>query len=270
LIRKATRTMLRAARIRGNAMRLATLSVLIALAGPVAAEDLAICVEGAYPPFSVTTDTGEVAGFDIDIANALCAEMGATCRMVAVEWDGIIPALEAGKCDAIVASMAITDARRQRVDFSAKYQQTPIRFVGRKDAAWADDPAGLAGLSVCVQRGSIHQDYMEKRYPGARLLLHPTQEEAFLDLAAGRCDATVADELVIRDGFLSTPDGRDFALRGRDHLDPSIHGEGAGIAVRKSDAALRDRFSAAIAAIRANGVYAAINDRYFTFDIYGD
>lgn len=250
-------------------MRFATAFALALAAAGAAAEDLSICVEGAYPPFSVTTDSGKVEGFDIDIAEALCAEMGATCAMVATEWDAIIPALESGKCDAIVASMAITETRRQRIDFSARYQRTPIVFVGPKDADWTPDPAGLAGRTICVQRGSIHQDFLEKRFPDSRLVLYPTQEEAFLDLGVGRCDAGMADRLAIEDGFLDTPEGAGFAVIGGDMLDPAIHGEGAGIGVRKSDTALRDRFSAAIAAIRANGVYKAINDRYFAFDIYG-
>jgi ABC-type amino acid transport substrate-binding protein len=210
-----------------------------------------------------------VQGFDIDIAKALCAEMGVDCRMAATEWDAIIPALETGKCDAIVASMAITEARRQRIDFSARYQRTPIVFVGAKDADWTPDPEGLKGRTICAQRGSIHQDFLETRFPGSRLSLYPTQEEAFLDLAVGRCDAGMADLLAIQDGFLNTPEGAGFAVIGGDMLDPAIHGEGAGVGVRKADAALRDRFSAAIAAIRANGVYKAINDRYFRFDIYG-
>jgi len=246
----------------------AALAAILA-ASPAAAEDLAIGVEGAYPPFSWTTDSGAVAGFDIDIAHALCARMGATCTMVATEWDAIIPALEAGRCDAIIASMAITEARRQRVDFSARYQRTPIRFVAPAEADWDDDPAGLAGRTVCIQRGSIHQDYLERMFPDTALLLYPTQDEAFLDLAAGRCDAAMADALAIQDGFLATPAGAGFALRGRDHLDTAIHGEGAGVAVRKGDP-LAGRFTAAIAAIRADGAFAAINDRYFDFDIHGD
>ncbi|MGF1657894.1 MAG: transporter substrate-binding domain-containing protein [Rubrimonas sp.] len=239
-------------------------------AAPAVADQLDICVEGAYPPFSWTNDAGEVEGFDIDIARALCAEMGAECRMVATEWDAILPALEEGKCDAIVASMAITEARRQRVDFSAKYQQTPIRFAAAADAGLEDTPAGLAGKRVCIQRGTIHQDYLEAKFPEAELALYPTQEEAFLDLGVGRCDAAMADALALESGFLDTVQGSGFAMFGRNHLDPALHGEGAGIAVRKTDPDLRDRFSAAIAAIRANGVFAEINDRYFGFDVYGD
>ncbi|MGF1657895.1 MAG: lysine/arginine/ornithine ABC transporter substrate-binding protein [Rubrimonas sp.] len=250
--------------------RITLAAALAALtAASAAAADLRICVEGAYPPFSQTSDSGDVVGFDIDIANALCAEMGKTCEMVATEWDAIIPALEEGKCDAIVASMSITEERKQRIDFTAKYYQTPARFAAAEGAGLEDTPSGLAGKRVCVQRGTIHHDYMEGAFPKADLVLYPTQDEVFLDLGSGRCDAILADSMAIQDGFLATSAGAGFAFFGADHTDPKYFGNGAGIGVRKADTELRDALSAAIAAIRANGVYKEINDRYFAFDIYG-
>ena len=228
----------------------ATLSAASAVAA-----DLEICVEGAYPPFSQMSNSGEVVGFDIDIARALCDEMGKSCEMVVTEWDAIIPALEEGKCDAIVASMSITEERRQRIDFTERYYQ--------------DTPEGLAGKRVCVQRGTIHQDYLEGEFPGVDLVGYPTQDEVFLDLGSGRCDAILADSMAIQDGFLATESGEGFAFFGGAHTNPVYFGTGAGIGVRKADTELRDALSAAIAAIRANGVYQEINDRYFAFDIYG-
>ncbi|TVQ52039.1 MAG: ABC transporter substrate-binding protein [Rhodobacteraceae bacterium] len=238
-------------------------------AGLAHAADLRICVEGAYPPFSTINNEGEVVGFDIDIANALCAEMGKTCAMVETEWDAIIPSLEEGKCDAIVASMSITPERMQRIDFSKKYYQTPARFAAAAGVDWEDTNEGLAGKRVCVQRGTIHQDFLEAEFPSATLVLYPTQDEVYLDLTSGRCDAIMADSIAIQDGFLATAEGEGFAFFGRPHADPRYHGEGAGIGVRKGETELRDAFSAAIEAIRASGVYGEINDRYFPFDIYG-
>lgn len=249
--------------------RIALATALAAFALPAAAQDLKICVEGAYPPFSQVTNAGDLEGFDIDIANALCAEMGKGCEMVQTEWDAIIPALETGKCDAIVASMSITPERQQRIDFSAKYYQTPARFAAAEGVDWKDDDAGMAGKTVCVQRGSIHQGYMEAVFPSANLVLYPTQDETYLDLTSGRCDAIMADSIAIQDGFLNTDAGKGYAFFGGDHAVPQYHGEGAGIGVRKTDPALRDALTAAIAAIRANGTYKTINDKYFPFDIYG-
>lgn len=244
-------------------------AALAAAALPAAAENLRICVEGAYPPFSMTADSGEIEGFDIDIANALCAEMGATCEMVQTEWDAIIPSLEEGKCDAIIASMSITEERKQRIDFTAKYYQTPARFVAPEGFDAASIDAGLSGATVCVQRGSIHQAFMEGEFPSANLVLYPTQDEVYLDLTSGRCDAAMQDSIAAQDGFLNTPAGEGYAFVGPSYSIPKYHGDGAGIGVRKGEEALRDRFSAAITAIRENGVYKEINDAYFPFDIYG-
>jgi polar amino acid transport system substrate-binding protein/arginine/ornithine transport system substrate-binding protein len=248
---------------------LAAAALIAAAAIPAAAEDLKICVEGAYPPFSQVADDGSLEGFDIDIADALCAEIGATCEMVQTEWDAIIPTLEEGKCDAIVASMSITEERKQRIDFTAKYYQTPARFAAKEGVDWEDTDAGLAGKTVCAQRGTIHHAYLEGEYPSVNLVLYPTQDEVYLDLTSGRCDAIMADSIAILDGFLNTEAGKGYAFFGHDHAVPKYHGDGAGIGVRKSDTALRDRLSAAISAIRANGVYEKINAKYFPLDIYG-
>ena len=118
-------------------IRRAFLSTVVALtfALPAIAQDtLRIGVEGAYPPFSSKEADGTLVGFDIDIARALCAEMQRECELVEQEWDGMIPALLGRRFDAIVASMSITEERRQQIDFSEKYYQTPARLVAATDA----------------------------------------------------------------------------------------------------------------------------------------
>ena len=240
----------------------------IFLAGAAQAETLKVCAEGAYPPFSLTNEAGDLEGFDVDIANAICDEIGLTCEIAATEWDGIIPALLEKKCDAIIASMSITDERKKVIDFSEKYYNTPARFVARKDADFKDTPEGLADKVVGVQRGSVHQDYMEKKYPDVELQLYGTQDEVYLDLQSGRLDAPIQDSIAADDGFLQTPQGAAFGFLGGNHNDPAIHGDGAGIGVRKEDVTLKYALSAAIKAMREDGTYKTINDKYFDFDIY--
>lgn len=251
----------------GNTAVAGSMLLALAAAGPAAA--LNVCVEGAYPPFSETSPDGAIVGFDIDIANALCAEIGETCTMVKVDWDGIIPALLEKKCDAIAASMSATPERRQVIDFTARYYIIPNRFAGRKDAGLTDTPEGLAGKYVGVQRGTIHQNYMEAHFPDVELQLYGTQDEALLDLEAGRIDAIMGDAIQIEAGFLNTEAGKDYAFFGTDHYDAAVHGDGAAIGVRQEDTELRDKLSAGIAAIRASGEYDEIQKKYFAFDIYG-
>jgi lysine-arginine-ornithine-binding protein len=240
----------------------------VILAGAAPALALNICVEGAYPPFSETAADGSIVGFDIDIANALCAEIGESCELVKVDWDGIIPALLEKKCDAIVASMSATEERKQVIDFTDKYYREPNRFVAPADTELEFTPEGLAGKVVGVQRGTIHQNYMEAKFPDTELRLYGTQDEMMLDLTAGRIDAVMASGVALEGGFLRTPAGEGYAFVG-EHYDPAIHGTGAAIGVRKEDTELRDRLSAAIDAIRADGTYDEIRAKYFEFDIYG-
>ena len=230
---------------------------------------LKIGTEGAYPPFNNLTADGKLEGFDIDIANALCVEMKAECEFVTQDWDGIIPALQAGKFDAIVASMSITAERKEKVDFTHKYYQTPPAIAVPKDSTIADiTPEALKGKSLGTQASTVHFNYAEAKYGESEIKGFPTAQEYQLDLASGRVDA-VMDDISVLDGWLATPEGACCKRLGVVANDPVIHGEGAGIAIRKGETALADKFNAAIDAIRANGKYDEIAKKYFNFDVYG-
>ena len=244
--------------------------VLLLLGGASAqAVDLRVGVEGAYPPFSWKESDGTLKGFDIEIAEAICAEMGRNCVLVEQDWDGMIPALLARKFDAIIASMSITEERKKRVDFSDKYYDTPARFIGKDGSGLEISQSGLAGKRIGVQRGTTHQCFLEKFFPDSELVLYATQEEVFQDLAIGRIDLQFSDAIAGDDGFLKTDAGKGFGFVGGGFNDPECHGSGVGIAVRKSDGDLRQELNRAIKAIRSNGVYQKINAKYFDFDIYG-
>lgn len=241
---------------------------IMLMAGMATAEPLRIGVEGAYPPFSKKEADGTLSGFDIDIALALCEKLNRECELVEQEWDGMIPALIAKKYDAIVASMSITEDRKKRVDFSEKYYFTPSRFVAKEGATIELTVEGTKGLKIGVLRGTTLQCHVEKAFPEADLRLYNTQEDVFADLVAGRLDMQLNNSLQAIDGFLNTEQGKGFAFLGDDVDDPDCLGEGTGIAVRKGDP-LAAELSAAIKAIRADGTYAEINDKYFDVDIFG-
>jgi len=230
-----------------------------------------IGVEGAYPPFSEVTPDGKLIGFDIDIANALCEEMKVECELVTQDWDGIIPALKARKYDAIIASMSITEERKKSVDFTKKYYNTPAKFVRKKGSGIEITEEGLKGKSVGVQRATIHDNFVSEVYGDeVEIKRYGTQDEAYLDMAAGRIDLLLANSVALEGGFLDTEAGRDFEFVGPDFTDPTYFGEGAGIALRKGENDLREKFNRAIAAIRADGRYETIQGKYFDFNIYGD
>jgi len=246
------------------------LSVLSPLA--LADKPLRIGIEAAYPPFAYKTPEGNIAGFDYDIGNALCEEMKVECKWIEQEFDGLIPALKVRKFDAVLSSMNITEDRLKSVDFSKKYYNSPARLAMKAGAVVNDPLVDLKGKKIGVQRASIYDRYATDKFApaGIEVVRYSSQNEIFLDLAAGRVDATLADAVNIDDGFLKTDAGKGFALVGPSFSEQKYFGEGAGIAVRKGDKALADKFSAAIDAIRANGKYKEVQDKYFDFDIYGE
>ncbi|MDQ2634624.1 amino acid ABC transporter [Mesorhizobium sp. YM1C-6-2] len=230
-----------------------------------------IGTEGAYPPFNNLTPDGKLEGFDIDIANALCAEMKVTCEFVTQDWDGIIPALQAGKFDAIIASMSITPERAEKVDFTNKYYNTPSAIAGPKDSTIPATltKADLAGKTIGVATSTTHFNYASQTYTDSTIKGYPSSQEFLLDLANGRVDA-VEDDISVLEEWLKTPDGACCKIIGQPSPQPvEIFGPGAGIAIRKGETDLVNKFNDAIKAIRANGKYKEINDKYFSFDVYG-
>lgn len=239
----------------------AALSVMSTSAS--AAEKIRIGTEGAYPPFNFVDAKGDLQGFDVDVAKALCDRMGAECTFVKQDWDGIIPALMGKKFDAIVASMSITEERKKAVDFTQRYYTNKLQFVGKKGKAFDTSAASLKGKSIGAQRATISGEWLEKNRPGADIKLYDTQENAYLDLAAGRVDGVLADALVNYE-WVKSDAGKGFEFKG----DPVFDGDLIGIAVRKGDGALRDKLNNAIKSIVADGTYAKINAKYFPFSIY--
>ena len=145
----------------------AVTAIMMALgAGSVFAQAtgrLKIGTEGAYPPFNTLTADGKLVGFDIDIANALCAQMKVECELVTQDWDGIIPALQASKFDAIIASMTITEERKKQVDFTNKYYTTPLSVVALKDSELTLDRTGSARRQDGRRPGRDHAEQLCRR-----------------------------------------------------------------------------------------------------------
>ncbi len=255
-------------RIAKHFLAAASLAALALFAGSASAQEkIVIASEGAYPPFNSLETDGTLTGFDIDIARALCEEMKVECELVTNDWDGMIPALQAKKFDAIIASMSITPERLEQVDFSKKYYNTGPAIAVPKDTE-ITAVKELAGKTLGAQTSTTHPNYAEKHMPDSELKLYPTADEYKLDIQNGRIDAVI-DDVVVLSEWVKSEDGACCKILTPLPVDIEINGEGAGIAVRKGDP-LADKFTAAIAAIRESGKYKEINDKYFDFDVYGE
>lgn len=231
---------------------------------------LLIGTEGANPPMNYQSADGTLAGFEVEIAKALCDQMNAQCEIVAQDWDGAIPALLGGKFDAFLASMSITEERKKQVDFSDKYFNPPPGMVALKDSeikgTTKDD---LAGKTIGVQGSTTHANYAEAYFTDSTVKAYPTSQEFKLDIMNGRLDA-INDDSVSLAEWLKTPEGACCKMVGTYPPVPEYHGAGVGAAIKKGRPELLSKFNDAIKAIRLNGKYKEINDKYFDFDAFGD
>ena len=241
---------------------LAAAATLVFSANALAVDKYKVGIEGAYPPFNNKNASGQVVGFDYDIAMALCAKMKAECEVVTSDWDGIIPALNAKKYDFIVSSLSITDERKQAVDFTDPYYSNKQQFVAKKGADFKTDIESLKSKKLGTQRSTQAATWLEDNV-GGDIPLYDTQENAYLDLASGRVDALLADKYAIYGWLKDDPAGKDYEFKGN----PINEDDKVGIALRKGESDLRTKLNIALKEIKEDGTYKKINDKYFPFSI---
>lgn len=234
----------------------ATATTATASATATANPHVKIATESSFVPFSYKDANGKLVGFEIDLANALCSEAKLDCEIISQDWDGLIPGLTAKKYDAIMAGMSITPERSKVVAFSDPYFQNSLVVVAKKDSTIT--PADLSGKSVAAQRATVAAGYLAKTYPKARAKLYDTQENAYLDLEAGRAEVLLSDRVPAM-AWLKTPKGQNFEIKGAPiELDDHI-----GIAFRQNDP-LIGKFNTALTTLKGNGTYDKISQQYFS------
>ena len=241
---------------------LAAAATLVFSANALAVDKYKVGIEGAYPPFNNKNASGEVVGFDYDIAMALCAKMKAECEVVTSDWDGIIPALNAKKFDFIVSSLSITEDRKQAVDFTDPYYSNKQQFVAKKGGEFKTDIDSLKSKQLGTQRSTQAATWLEDNV-GGDIKLYDTQENAYLDLSSGRVDGLLADKYAIYGWLKDDPAGKDYEFKG----EPINEDDKVGIALRKGETDLRTKLNLALKEIKEDGTYKKINDKYFPFSI---
>jgi len=244
------------------------LAVLVGFIHPAAADpgEFRIGTEGAYPPFEFRDAGGQLKGFDVDVGNALCAEMKVKCTFVPQDFDGLIPALKAGKIDMIISSLSVTPERAKVIDFTKPYYVSLSQFVAAKNSGITDDPRTLQGKTVAVQSGTIHQAYLEQNLPDITEKAYNTIEEAELDLEDGRVDAFLADKLISYDWLVKAGNAKGFDYVGKPVVGPQVTGQIA-IGIKKGDVAMKARLDTAIDQLLASPDYDKLSGAYFPFSI---
>ena len=231
---------------------------------PAALKPLLIVTGQDDPPFAFTLPDGTPAGFDVDLARALCDELKVTCTVQARRWDTILPAVAAGAGDAAVASVAITPANLAAVDFTSPYYRTPARFVAPVAAAAGDVlPGTVRGKRIGVQGGTAHEAYLRAFFPAATLVPFGSAADLRAAVAAGRVDLAFGDGIAFA-GWLNGPAGSACcAFAGGPFTDARFFGEGAGIAVKRGREPLRVALDYALWRLARDGTYADLWLKYF-------
>jgi octopine/nopaline transport system substrate-binding protein len=260
-------------------------------AGVAAAKEwttVKIATEGAYPPWNATDSSGQLVGFELDLAKDLCGRMAVECEVVAQDWEGIIPALQAGKYDVIMAGMSITDERKKVIQFSDSYAATPAKFAVLKDSDLAsyagkldranldevdaDEQAAIDamkeafdGKTVGVQVATTHANFLETYLADTvEIRKYDTQENLDLDLQSGRVDLALAS-MSYWQPLMNTEKGADFAVIGPG-MTGGPFGSGVGVGIRQEDGDLVELFNQAIAAAKADGTITKLSEQWFGFD----
>ncbi|AEX51557.1 ABC transporter substrate-binding protein [Rahnella aquatilis] len=228
--------------------------------------------DATFPPFEFKAADGSLQGFDIDLGNAICAQLRAKCIWVENGFDGLIPALQARKFDAIISSLSITDERKKAINFSDKLFNTPAYLVASKDSGLKPLAESLQGKRVGVQQGSVFEAYAKKHWQsqGVELVSYPAAEAVYADLVVGRLDATLDDATVVTTALLDKPQGKHFSLIEPQVKDDAIFGPGTGIGIAKQNSELLEQLNGAIKAIRKDGTYDRLAKKYFNFNVYGE
>ena len=234
-----------------------TLAASLAAAGAASAADVRIGTEGAYAPWNYLDESGELAGYEIDLGNAVCERIGVECEFVQNEWDSIIPNLQAGNYDVIMAGMSITDERMETISFTeAYYPPDPSRYIAAAGGEFDFD--ALEGLRIGAQGATIQAAYAEENFGADNTILtFETPDQSISDLAAGNLD------LIIADGSYLQPivDGSGGQIV---FVGPEVEiGGGVGAGVRKDDTELQRQLDDALAALKADGTVDALIEEYF-------
>jgi lysine/arginine/ornithine transport system substrate-binding protein len=241
------------------------LAMLASAAHADTAKELRFGVEASYAPFESKTPSGELTGFDIDIGRAVCAKLKVKCVWVENAFDGLIPALQARKFDAINSDMTITDKRRMAIDFTDPIYTIPNQLIAKKGSAILPGVDGLKGKHVGVLQGSIQETYAKAKWApaGIDVQSYQAQDQIYADLASGRLDAAFQDAEAASKGFLKQPQGAGFAFAGPAVSDDKLLGSGVGFGVRKNDKALKDALNRALKELKDDGSIERMAAKYF-------
>lgn len=225
--------------------------------------------EGDFPPFNYYDDEGVLAGFNVDLARAICLEIGAACDIKVRPWDELLVALKRGDADAVIAAHAVTAKALADVDFTDKYFYTPGRFAGRLgDAQREISPDGLEGVTIGVAKGTAHEAFLRAYFRDSKIALYENPELAREALQQGKTDLIFDDGISLAFWINGSLARQCCELKGGAYLEPKYFGDGLAIAVPRNDPQIKMLINAALVRVRQSGRFQELVERYFPMRIY--
>jgi polar amino acid transport system substrate-binding protein len=219
-----------------------------------------------FPPFNYRDKSGELIGYNVDLARAICADLAITCTIQAWPWEQASKALEDGQGDALIAGLAMTPANGALFDFSNIYLMLPGRFVTLKDAATAFTPGALKGKIVAVRKGSAHEEFVKRYLPEAKLSEFDSETAALEAVRDKRADAYFGDAMRASFWFNANPDCCSFA--GPPYFRPDLFGDGLSIAIAAGHDATRQAIDYSLARLKKSGTLDELYLRWFPVGFY--
>jgi polar amino acid transport system substrate-binding protein len=230
---------------------------------------LRILTDDDYPPFGFLRPDGALAGFNVDLARALCETLALSCTIQARRFDTLATALVQNEGDAAIASLRRSPALARQVDFTLPYYRTPARFVTRADSTLTEtSPDALAGHAIGVEARTAHEDFLRRFFPKAQVKIYVTAAAARAALRAGDVEALFGDGVTYAIWMAGEEAERCCRFIGGPYTESRWFGDGVAIAVRKGDAALRQGFDWALHRLARDGVTADLYLKYFPIGFY--
>ena len=246
-------------------LALSALTLCMAAGSVLAKEykELRFGVDPSYAPFESKAADGSLVGFDIDLGNAICAELKVKCKWVESDFDGMVPGLKANKFDGVISSMTVTPAREKVIDFSNELFSGPTSLVYKKGSGLSADTASLKGKTVGYEQGTIQEAYAKAVLDkaGVKTQAYANQDQVYADLISGRLDASVQDMLQAELGFMKSPQGAGYEISAA--IDDPLLPSKTAVGINKGNQALQTLLNKGIKALHDDGTYAKIQQKHF-------
>ncbi|HVW93940.1 MAG TPA: transporter substrate-binding domain-containing protein [Devosia sp.] len=219
-----------------------------------------------FPPFNYRDKSGNLVGFNVDLAKAICSEFKIGCTIQAWPWAQAGKALADNQGDALIAGLALTPENGNDFDFSDIYLGLPGRFVTKAAAAKGFDPARLDGKTIAVRAGTAHAEFVRRYLPKAKLATFDTEMDALGAVSAGKADAYFGDAM--RASFWLNDNPGCCAFAGEPYFRPDLFGPGLTIAVAAGHDNVRDVLNAALVKLKRDGTFDDLYLRWFPVGFY--